>query len=603
MDKSQFMTVLTAGVILFSAPQVHSQTKDVIKASGSYYFGEAESANEQEAEDLALSRLVQNIAVTVSSSFEDTIFEGRNGGVEQSVQLVLQSYAGATLRDVKTLKEHAGGFVKVFRYIDKAEVQRIFNERLRLASDVYRNARQREEEGDPGYALKWYYFAMILLQSVPEQNVILDGMNLTTEIPHRINGLINGTRFRVTGDEKISEKEREITLEIMTNGVSAKTLEFSFWDGTSQVYVPGMDGRGVFTLLGASTAFKGLDIAVKYSYYESREELKEVADLWNVVRLPTFKNAIRLSLDGAHVSPTAGRGSLQAVSHDTCLVAPSIQREATAFVDLLRRNDTQGITARYASDPFLRDKILSLIRHNALRPTAGALRAEIHKTYTGWELRKIPVIAHYPTLKKQSVEYLVLDFRPDGQLEDVTAGITENLYDEFVRQSGYANDWEKRQVIMKFVERYRTAFLCRNIGMLDSLFAEDAVIIVGRILHRGTLTDVPKYNKTSDAQPDFQTMRYTKQEYLKNQAVVFRNQKDIALGFSTFGINRKNDQPGVYGISLRQNYASTSYADEGYLFLLVDFNASLPQIYVRAWQPREWNDDALVRLSNFKINR
>ncbi|MEI7652580.1 MAG: hypothetical protein WCJ96_11300 [Verrucomicrobiota bacterium] len=74
-------------------------------------------------------------------------------------------------------------------------------------------------------------------------------------------------------------------------------------------------------------------------------------------------------------------------------------------IDLLRRNDIQGISIRYGSDPYLRDKIVSLMKYNGFRPTAGVLKADIHKTYTGWELRKIPVLGNYPTLKKQSMEY------------------------------------------------------------------------------------------------------------------------------------------------------------------------------------------------------
>jgi len=54
---------------------------------------------------------------------------------------------------------------------------------------------------------------------------------------------------------------------------------------------------------------------------------------------------------------------------------------------------------------------------------------------------------------------------------------------------------------------------------------------------------------------------------------------------------------------MRQNYESTTYSDEGYLFLLVDFNHSQPQIYVTAWQPHEWNDNALIKLSNYNINK
>jgi hypothetical protein len=95
---------------------------------------------------------------------------------------------------------------------------------------------------------------------------------------------------------------------------------------------------------------------------------------------------------------------------------------------------------------------------------------------------------------------------------------------------------------------------------------------------------------------------------LKNQAAVFRTQKDVFVGFSSFRITKKNapqnnpDQK-TYGISMRQNYSSSSYGDEGYLFLLVDFNEKYPQIYVRSWQPHEWNDAAMIKLSNFKLNK
>ncbi len=58
---------------------------------------------------------------------------------------------------------------------------------------------------------------------------------------------------------------------------------------------------------------------------------------------------------------------------------------------------------------------------------------------------------------------------------------------------------------------------------------------------------------------------------------------------------------GVYGVEMRQSYNSTTYSDEGYLFLLIDFSERDPLIYVRAWQPNEWNDSALVRTANFRI--
>jgi len=52
---------------------------------------------------------------------------------------------------------------------------------------------------------------------------------------------------------------------------------------------------------------------------------------------------------------------------------------------------------------------------------------------------------------------------------------------------------------------------------------------------------------------------------------------------------------------MRQNYTSTTYADEGYLFLLIDFGEVDPLIYVRAWQPNTWGQDQLIKTANFKI--
>jgi len=123
------------------------------------------------------------------------------------------------------------------------------------------------------------------------------------------------------------------------------------------------------------------------------------------------------------------------------------------------------------------------------------------------------------------------------------------------------------------------------------------------VLNKTKAKDVYKYYKINDEQPHVAYTQYTKNEYLKNQAKLFKSQKDIYLGYNSFKILRKNKQEGVYSFSMRQNYESTTYSDEGYLFLLVDFNHSQPQIYVRAWQPQEWNDNALIKLSNYNINK
>ena len=44
----------------------------------------------------------------------------------------------------------------------------------------------------------------------------------------------------------------------------------------------------------------------------------------------------------------------------------------------------------------------------------------------------------------------------------------------------------------------------------------------------------------------------------------------------------------LFSIQIAQDYCSSSYADQGYLFLMVDAtNHDTPQIKIRTWQPEK----------------
>lgn len=135
------------------------------------------------------------------------------------------------------------------------------------------------------------------------------------------------------------------------------------------------------------------------------------------------------------------------------------------------------------------------------------------------------------------------------------------------------------------------------------MFAEEALILIGRKIETRAKTSADVAYQQLPGQPGFEQLQLTKQQYLIRQKQIFENQKDIFIDFSAFDIMKKNNSPGVYGVEMRQNYSSTTYADEGYLFLLIDFTENDPLIYIRAWQPNEWDSTALVNTSNFRINK
>lgn len=598
-------------VLKFSLFAQTVKKNDIKNNSDVYYWGEASAYNIEEASNSALKSLLHQISFKIKHTFVNKV-KGENEVYKENVESVLETYAAATLNNIKTIKEQTGDTYSVFHYINRNEVIKIFEERKKLVKNIYEKAIEFEDNNNLGYALKWYYFCTVLMNSIPEMNLYFNEVNLVTEIPIRINRIINNVNFVLISDIRINAKERELILRTTSKDKPIELLDFSFWDGSNQVSVRAYDGEGVFRLFGSSVDFTDLKINIKYNYYESREEIQEIADLWDMVNKPTFKNIQAISLpeqksQQTRLTPNVideiNNSMITYTVTDDCNVKDEISKETLVLVDLIEKRDIAKINELYKDDDFLKKKISDFINYNNPKIINRELEAEINKTYEGWEIRKIPILVYYSSISKQTKEYLILDFTNEGKLNDFNLGITENLYDDFVTQAKFGNDWGNRHVIIKFMEKYRTAFLTRNMKTLETLFSDEAIIIVGRIIQKNKLNENYKYAQLSKNQPDAEYLRFSKDEYLRRQAQLFQTRKDIFVGYSTFEISRKNKEPGIYGISMRQDYQSNNYSDEGYLFLLVDFLGAQPQIYVRSWQPREWNDSSLIKLSNFNVNR
>ncbi len=605
--------------ILASVSYAQLPNKNSITNSGEYYYGSGISQDANEALDQALKELTSQIAVHVAHSFKQVITEtGKQ--LTENVESILNTHSAATLRNVqKDTKPTEDGRINVFCYLKKSEVEKIFSERRQLIAEMVKKADIYADEQNLAHSLKLYYFAAILLNSLPDENVVYEGVNYTTEIPKQINQIIMSTRFKYVKDRIISDKEREITLRVCHKKAPAALVDFTFWDGANQVAVQGRDGLASFRLVGASVKFDELKLNVKTSYYESRKEYNVIETLWDLVKKPSFQSRKVVSLEKTEEEkvakqPVQAKVALEKYSYNFDIkyeedipVAEKILSETNTFLEILETANADSVKSVYVSDPFLCEKVKNYIQHNNPHPVEKNILGGINKTKSGYELRRIRMLHSYPTIHKQSTEYLVLDFDEQGQLMDLNTCISNQLYHKFVQQAEWGKDWGNRQEIIKFLEKYRTAYLTRDIKTVDLMFAEDAIIIVGRKLETKKLPEgMVKYQQFG-RQPSYNYLRMTKQEYLKRQRQIFKSIEDIFLDFSTFNIVRKNNQPSIYGVEMRQTYLSTTYGDEGYLFLLIDFEPDTlsndPLIYVRAWQPNAWSREEMIRTGDFVVHK
>lgn len=202
-------------------------------------------------------------------------------------------------------------------------------------------------------------------------------------------------------------------------------------------------------------------------------------------------------------------------------------------------------------------------------------------TGSGYQVRNIPLMMK-PTGEREfgedEYQEAVISFDKQGNVESFYLSISMNLYMNVIKSNLELTDLRRRQLILDYVEQFRTAYNQKDINFLNQVFSEDALIITGKVIttkHReGFTSQKIQYNKQS------------KEQYIKNLRGVFARNSYIKVTFDEIEVMRHPVNPNYYGVTLLQGWTSGKYHDDGYLFLLWDFtDENAPQIHVRTWQP------------------
>lgn len=189
----------------------------------------------------------------------------------------------------------------------------------------------------------------------------------------------------------------------------------------------------------------------------------------------------------------------------------------------------------------------------------------------------------------------VAEFDNNGNIIDFRFALDAQT-SESMDKCGEVATVEQQQIIMQYVERFRTAYCKKDIDYLTKVFSDDALIITGNVV----ITKAVE-NGVSSAKIEYS--KQNKQQYLTNLKRAFLRNRWIDVKFSAIGENGETGGcPGItrsskdhtrFGVRLRQEWRSSNYSDTGYLFLLWEIpdDGGNPIVHVRTWQP-EWTDTA-----------
>lgn len=207
-----------------------------------------------------------------------------------------------------------------------------------------------------------------------------------------------------------------------------------------------------------------------------------------------------------------------------------------------------------------------------------------------YQVRNIPLMLKNVDDGDDDYQEAVATFDANGNLETFNLTIASNIYGDIIQQQKDVTDLRHREMILDWTERFRTAYNKKDLGFIEQVFSDNALIITGK----QTSPSKGKGDMIS-LKGNIEYIVQNKKEYITRLANVFRNNKFISVNFNDIKVmsHPNPEYNGLYGVTLEQDYKSSGYSDEGYLFLLWDFrDEDEPKIHVRVWQPEDFEGGA-----------
>lgn len=584
---------------LASPAQNVEERAEQFKANNEYLCGEGWGDTYNSADQAALADLISKISLNISSSFEIKEEEfNTNSGFDSktAVTSVMNSYAQATLTNTNNLVISNTPQTHVLRYIRKSEINKIFDQRKEKVFDYVRSAMRAEEKGKIDDALRNYYWAFAMVRSLQYPNSVkmtIDGVQrlLVTWIPQQIQEVLGNISTKIA-----SKDGNDINLFIKYKGEPVASLDYTYFDGQtwSNLY-SAKDGMGVVELR-PGVDINSLQLKYEYEYADQAQIDKELESVMHLFKGTSFKNAFTYinNLDKkTAISAEAKKDFDKTVKTEAAANLEELTKveDEKALAKIMGRVVNAIKTKDYdsANDCFSedgREMYHKLLNYGQAR-LLGNPQFSFYKMGKRVVCRSIPMAFSFKNNKRKFVEDVTFTFDENRKIECVAFGLgSQAKTDIFNKGVGTWSDYAK-MVIATFLENYKTAFALKRLDYLESVFDDNATIITGHIIKKNPKLNIEGQATTfGDNKPLIKYTRQTKSEYLRKLKICFQSNQFINIRFADNDVVKMGAGGETYGIQIKQDYYSSNYGDQGYLFLMVDFNdPENPSIKVRTWQP------------------
>lgn len=616
------MVVLSGAVFGQDYPSVER-----IKRDKSYQWGEGAGSSLEEADREALQNLVQQISVSVVSSYEQE--EAQMGLNDQTVSrediaAKLKTFSFATLQNVEQviLSEEPA---RVFRYVKRSEIEKSFQLRRERALSLVEEANRALEKVQLGDALKYYYWAMALLNATPQgasYKASVDGQEvlLYTWCYGQIERIVEQVEFKVTRIEAFPSYHA-VRFDVRYGGVPVSNLDYQYWIGQRYSALHSVhDGVGTADLMQLADGDQ-LKLKIEYQYASMAKNLDaELRGCFegNLPNVPlnSVQKHIPISLKEVKTIQKEEQKAqkLIAKSEEAAVAATQADLRVSAYA----RNQEMPYSPVSFASPASSESYKAVMTQveQAIRQKSYESVMNLF-TPDGWDMfnkivaygkatilaepnyqficygdevicRSIPMQFKFRH-NKVFVQNVTFRFDKQGRIDSIAFTLPDSM-EALLFDSGFRWDNNSRLLMMSFLENYQTAYSLKRYEYIESIYHDEALIIVGKVLKSAGTRPMDSALNGSQlfSDPEVQLQRRTKEQYMAQLKRSFNSNEYINIAFEDIDIAKMVNSGEIYAIHLKQYYYSTNYSDTGYLTLLVDLrDSTAPMIHVRVWNPKK----------------
>ena len=603
MKKLYILLIVTA-LANIAFGQMKQKEVDAIKNDTTLYYGISNVCNSSdEAAEGAKAELYENIAKNCNSN---AIYIAGNGDKQlENIVKTFKERIDEKATEKAVVENDNSEEYQYLIYIKRSDFREMCDDRR---NDIQRYiSKGVKMENDVCFedALKSYYWALMLCYAHPQgKRLHFHGDNGTVDyewLVDRISGndgILKSFKFIVPKENGIEETDDGLLVKLKVQNIAGQdvvNLRCECHDGRKFMPNTVRDGKLIVQLHDKN--IKNFKIKVNYDFKEDAKKMNiDVSNAIELIKVPRFSNNI-YTVDLEKTMSVKKEDEVKGwnkVEHNRAVNENVYLSRMAVIENALRNGDIAEARECFSTEGY---NMLDTLSHYGKMTVVGKPEYKFLKYKDEVLCRSITVQFDFRNTPGFSQD---LVFRFDT-INKVVTSLAFRLSDQAEYDIISKTKWpeESRLILVNFLEDYQTAYALKRHHYLESIYSDDALIIVGRVVKRTVIPDRMTLILTDE---EAELTKYDKDTYMKNLAMCFKNNEYIRLRFTETDFTKANNTKDVYGVRVRQEYFSSSYGDVGYLFLLVDLRGTMPLIHVRAWQPDKVDLDKLMDMSDVRFN-